>query len=167
MHRTGARRPRPPWRAPADVARIADGDHQVATKPRDANALDRRAREKGAKGTIVEPGQIIQVWRAQVVTRLKLGFARHLRKLVPRAGSKAVVAAIDAIADGGAKFFRDRAMMLDGEIGNAAPGIELVGLRESLRRAGVEAGAAGAAMVAFGRIGGQVERDKDRAQKQP
>ena len=38
--------------------------------------------------------------------------------------------------------------MLDGEVGDAAPRIEPVGRRESVGRADVEAGAAGAAMVA-------------------
>jgi hypothetical protein len=54
---------------------------------------------------------------------------------------------------GSAEFARDRSLVLDGEVGDAAPRIELVGRRKGVRRAGVEAGAARAAMVGLGRVG--------------
>jgi hypothetical protein len=73
--------------------------------------------------------------------------ASHAGELVPRANSEAVVAAIDAIAHGAAEFTGDRALMLDGEVGNAAPRIETVGGGEGVGRTDVEAGAALAAMI--------------------
>ena len=78
--------------------------------------------------------------------------AARLRELVPRADRKAVVAAIDAVADRAPELPRDRPLVLDGEIGDAAPRIEPVGRRKGLGRADVEAGAAGAAMVVARRI---------------
>src|SRR5947209_10593030 len=90
-----------------------------------------------------------------------------LRKLVPRADCKAIVAAIDAIADGLSKFVRDRSLVFDREIGNATPRIELVGRGESRGRADIEAGMARAAMIDLGGISGQFDVGKDRAEKQP
>ena len=48
-------------------------------------------------------------------------------ELVPRTHQLAIVAAIDAIADGAAQLQRNRARELDGEIGDAAPRIESIG----------------------------------------
>ena len=92
---------------------------------------------------------------------------RGLRELVPRADRETIVAAIDAIADRLAEFARDVALVLDGEIGNAAPRIDLVGRGERARRTDVEAGVARAAMIALRRIGLDLERGEDRAQEQP
>src|SRR5262249_32955218 len=65
------------------------------------------------------------------------------------------------------RFARDRALVLDREIGNAAPRIEPVGLRKRRRWTDVEAGAALPAMVPFGRIRFDRKRGEDRAEKQP
>ncbi len=51
----------------------------------------------------------------------------------------------------GAQLGRDRPLVLDRQVGDAAPRIELVGRREGVRRADVEAAPAGAAVVALGR----------------
>ena len=90
-----------------------------------------------------------------------------LRELVPRAHCEAIVAAIDTIADGFAEFVRDGALVLDGEIGDAAPGVELVGSRKRSRRADIEAGPARAAMVNVSIVARQIQRGENRAQKQP
>ena len=89
--------------------------------------------------------------RAQRVARGELGLAAGDRELVPRADGEAIVAAIDAVAHRGAKFARDRAFVLDGEIGDAAPRIEPVRRGEGRGRANVETGAAAAAIVRLGR----------------
>ena len=80
--------------------------------------------------------------RHEIVARGELRLARGFGKFVPRADREAIVAAIDAIADGFAEFARDMSLMLDGEIGNAAARIELIGRREGLGRTDVETGAA-------------------------
>src|SRR5580692_10502763 len=67
-------------------------------------------------------------------------------ELVPRADQLAVVAAVDAIADGVAQLDRDRTRELDGEIGDAAPRIEPIGGDDGAGGAGRQTGAAGPAM---------------------
>ncbi len=99
--------------------------------------------------------------------RRKLRLAPGLRELVPRADRQAIVAAIDAVADLLAELARDRALVLDGEIRNAAPRIEPVGRRERFGRADVETRAARAAMIGLRRIERQFQRREQRAQKQP
>ena len=83
----------------------------------------------------------------QLVARGELGLAAFLRELVPGADRETIVAAIDAIADRLAKFVRDRSLVLDGEVGNAAPRIELVGRGKRRGRTDVETGLARAAMI--------------------
>ena len=59
-----------------------------------------------------------------------------------------------AVADGRAELLRDRAVVLDREVGNAAARIELVRRRDRAGRAGRQAGAAAAAAV----LGARVDR---------
>ena len=141
--------------ASARIAAVADRDQDVAQEAVAADALDRRAGEARAKARVVEPRELGQRRRAQIVPRGELRLGRAARELVPRADREAVVAAEDAIADRPAELARDVARVLDREVGDAAPGVELVGRREGVGRADVEAGPAGAAMVALGRIGGE------------
>src|SRR6185312_17181056 len=86
---------------------------------------------------------------------------------VPGADREAIVAAIDAVAHGHAEFLGDMALVLDGEIGDAAPRIEPVGRRKGLCRADIETVAAAAAMILFRRIGGEIERREDLAEEEP
>ena len=120
-----------------------------------------------AEGGVVERAPVGQLRRTQGLARGKLGLAAGLRELVPRTDGEAVVAAIDAVAHRRAQLARDRALVLDGEVGDAAPRIEPIGRGEGRGRADVEAGAAGAAMVRSRRVRRQVERGEDRAEKQP
>ena len=63
---------------------------------------------------------------------------------------------------------RDRSLVLDREVGDAAPGVELVGGREGVGRADVEAGPAGPAMVASpARPAAGSQIGQDRAEEQP
>ena len=94
-------------------------------------------------------------------------FGRGLGKLVPGTGGQTVVAAIDAVAQQRAQFRVHRALVFDGQIGNAAPRIQLEWRRKRARRTGIQTGPAGSAMIAFGRVLWQVQRGKDGAQKEP
>src|SRR6202030_1492748 len=87
--------------------------------------------------------------------------------LVPGADRETVVAAIDAVADRLAKLARNRPLVLVGEVGNAAPRVELVGCGERRRWADIETGLAGAAMIAFGVVARQLQGGEDRAEEQP
>ena len=90
-----------------------------------------------------------------------------LCELVPRADRQAIVAAIDAISDRFAEFARDRSLVFDGEVGNAAPRIELVGRGEGGGRADVEASPARAAVIDIRLIARQIGIGEDRTEEQP
>ena len=75
-------------------------------------------------------------------------------KFVPRAYELAVVAAVDAVAYRLAKFFRDTALVFDGEVADAAARIQPVRRGDGAGRAHVDAGGATAAVTALrGRLG--------------
>ena len=131
------------------------------------DALDRAAGEAGAERRVVEAGEFGERRSVEVGARGKLRLAPGMSEFVPRADGQAVVAAVDAIADRGSQLARDRALMLDRQVGDAAPRVDPVGRGERLGRTGVEAGAALSAMVRFGRVGRQLEVGEDRAQEQP
>ena len=71
----------------------------------------------------------------------------------------------DAIAHRGPELVRDRPLMLDREVGNAAPCVDPVSGIERLGRAGVEAAAALAAMVALGGIRSERQAEIDLAKE--
>ena len=149
------------------IAGIADRDHDVADEAVTSGALDRRIAKQVAEGGIVETRQVFETRRGQFGAGVKLRLARHGCKAVPWAHREAIVAAIDAIAHRHAEFARNVSLVLDGEIGNAAPRIDFVRCGEGLRRADVEAAAAGTAMIRFGLVGLDLERGEDRAEEQP
>jgi hypothetical protein len=85
---------------------------------------------------------------------VEVGQRAALRVLVPGAGELAVVAAVDAVADGG-RSARDRAGMFDGQVADAAPRVQPVGRHDGLRGADLDAGAAAAAMALAGASSGR------------
>src|SRR5882757_9880835 len=97
----------------------------------------------------------------------KIGFHGEARKFVPRANELAIVATIDAIAEGLAKLDGNRAAELDGEIGNAAARIEFVGSDDGLRGTNVETGLTAPAVIGGRRVAGQGEIGEDFAEKEP
>ncbi len=132
------------------IAGVADRDQHVAHEAVAADALDRGFCEQRAEGGIVEPCEFGERRLAQLSARGQFCLAADLRELVPGADGEAIVAAIDAVADRFAEFARDRSLVLDGQIRDAAPRIELVGRGERRGRADLLAGIAGAAMIDVG-----------------
>src|SRR5206468_11833690 len=117
-----------------------------------ADPLDRRSAEPGAEQRVAEGGELGE-WRGHEVGPLaQLGLAAQAGELVPGADGEAVVAAVDAVAEERPQPTRDRALVLDRQVADAAPGVEAVRGREGAGRAGVEAAAAGAAAVGLGRV---------------
>ncbi len=92
---------------------------------------------------------------------------RRLGELVPRTDRQAVVAAIDAVAHGGAVGQRPWRPELDRQVRQAFARVQLVGRDKGLGRADVEAGRARAAMIDLGRIGSDHLFRQDDAEKQP
>ena len=171
----GATAPRPPRPGPAakdrpaprrraasrrGFARIADRDHHIAQESRMADSLDRTAGEPGAKTRIVEARKLGERRRLEIVAGGELRLASSGSELVPRADREAIVAAVDPIADTPRETPRANwPLVLDREVGNAAPRVELIGAGKGRGRADVEAGAAGSAMIAS-RLRRRADRDR-------
>src|SRR6185295_5273739 len=79
----------------------------------------------------------------------------------------AVVAAIDAVADQRPQLLGDGALVLDGEIRNAAPRIELVGSADRLRRANIDAALTTSTGILLFLIDGKRKVAVDLAEKEP
>ena len=79
---------------------------------------------------------------------IKIWQSAALGKFIPGAGELAIVAAVNAVADQRAQRLVDGPRVLDRQIRNAAPRIELVRPHDGLRGAQVHAGGALAAMTA-------------------
>src|SRR5262249_45344076 len=89
------------------------------------------------------------------------------RKFIPRTRREAIVAAVDAISDGGAEFQRNGALQFNGEIGNAPAGVEVE--RRGNRSGGTRGNAAraGAAAVLFRWVGLKFNGRDDLADENP
>ena len=80
--------------------------------------------------------------------------------------SLTIVAAVDAIAQERAQFLGDRPVVLDREVGDAAPGVEEVRGDDGARGADGEAFLAGAAMPGRGRVALEVEGHEELAEEE-
>ena len=158
--------PRPPWRAPgarhrpaaastcgSSVAspRVAGGDQHVAQEAVAARALDRRAGEPRAKGCVVQREQLGQ--RRIVVSSAaprSAGRAQPRRTCSTGQTARQSSQPKMRLPIARAELARDVPLVLDGQVGDAAARIELVGRREGIRRADVEAAPAAAAVIALG-----------------
>ena len=149
------------------IAAVGERYEDIADEAVAPYAFDRRAGKEGAETGIVERDQICEARRDEIVAGAERHFAGRHRKFVPRADSETIVAAIDAVADGTAELARDMALVLDGEIGNAAPRIKLIGRGEGIGGADVEAAMTLAAMIFFGRIRLNRQRRENRTEKKP
>src|SRR5262249_10146510 len=96
-----------------------------------------------------------------------LGFAPMPSEFVPRTNRETIVAAIDAIAHEGPQIARNRALVFDGEVGNAASRIEAIGRRKCRGRTNIKTRPTGPAAISLGRVGRQLQCGKERAEKQP
>src|SRR4051812_5058073 len=132
-----------------------------------ADALDRRGRKKRPKPDVIERCQIGQGGGAQIIPRLQFRLARGGGELVPGTDGKAVIAPIDAIAHRLAELERDRSLMLDIEVAEAPPRIELERCRKRVSGTHVEAARTGAAALLMRRFEGQLGARKDGAEEQP
>src|SRR5882724_9029380 len=147
--------------------RIAQAHREVAQPALVADAPDGRAAQALVEIGLRPGEKLDQRCLVEAVTDLEIGLGRRLRKSVPRADELAIVAAVDAVADQRAQLFGDRALVLDREVGDAAARVELVGADDGLRRADVDAAAAGAAMLLDRRIDGQRQVAVDLAEEEP
>ena len=90
------------------------------------------AQHGGAGETLFKPGflqgqQFEEIRLGKVRTGLRLHQLPFAGESVPWTDGQAIVATVDPVANGRAQFDRDGAFELDGEVRDAAPGIELEG----------------------------------------
>src|SRR5512139_1950339 len=101
------------------------------------------------------------------MARQEIAFAGELCKAVPGADQLAVVAAVDAVAEQRTQFKRYRTVQFDGEIGDAAARIHLIGGDDGGGGADVDAGGAAATVRSDGLIGCQWQVGIDLTEKKP
>ena len=142
-------------------ADVAEGDADVAEEGGEFDAADGAEAEEGGEGGGVEGEEMAEGPLVDEGSGGEGGFAGGLGEAVPGASGEAVVAAVDAIAEGLAKFEGDGALVFDGEVGEAAAGVELVGGGDGLGGAGGEAAGAFAAVIVEGAVGGDFEGGED------
>src|SRR5262249_30909093 len=100
----------------------------------------------------------------QVVARLKRRLSAERRFAVPGAHVLTDVAAEDPVPHARTQVRRDRLSQLDGQVADAAPGVQLIRTRGCLRGASIDASRTGAAVVGFE---GLVRRKFDTKQQRP
>ena len=126
--------------------RIAGCERQVAQPSGMPDAPDRRTLGAREELDLAPVQQLRNLRILKAVSGLPVGHSRNLRIFVPGTDQLAVVTAVDAVADGRTPFNRDRAVQLNGEVADAAPRVQAVGLDDGACRAGGQAGGAAAAM---------------------
>lgn len=123
--------------------------------------------EFGFEGGLIEGEEFEEGGLVKVVAAVGGHEGTLLGESIPRASGEAIVAAVDAVAKGGAEFFGDGAFEFDGEVGDAEAGIELEGGDDGLCGASGDATGAGAAAVGFGGVGVQGECGEDFCEEKP
>src|SRR5579862_3206542 len=101
------------------------------------------------------------------MAHLEVGMACRARELVPGTHQLTVVAAVDAVAECRPQLLGNGAMVLDGEVGDAAPRVEPVWCDDRPGGAGRDARLAGTAMSTGALVDGQRQVRQDLAEEEP
>ena len=150
-----------------EISGVAEGDADVAQESFPFGAVDWGVAKMSFEGGFVKlcpvlEGELVEFW-------FGMGFhdLAFLGESVPGAGFQAVIATEDSVADCGSQFGWDGAFEFDGEVGDAAAGVEDEWLRDGLGGAGGDASAASAAAVFFRRVGGKFGGGEDFGEEEP
>src|SRR6185295_18480580 len=119
--------------------RIPEPDRQVAQPALVADAADRRATQALVELGLRPAKQLYQRGAIEAVPHLEVRLVARLGKAVPGAGELAIVAAVDPVADERAQLDRNGSLVLDRQVRDATPRVELVRPEDRLRRADVDA----------------------------
>src|SRR5688572_15203246 len=142
---------------------IAQGNGYISEEAAAFSSENGGAGKAVAKPGVVQTEQLDEGGMSQFIAPLAPHEVSLPGKMIPGTRFQAIVTAKDAVTEGGTKFERDGAARLDGEIGEAAPGIELERSADSAGRAGVEAAFASSAAIFFRGIRSQGEGGDDFA----
>src|SRR5262245_28126104 len=146
---------------------VSQSDRQVAQPALVADAPDRRAAQPLVELGFAPGEELHQRSLIQTVPGPEISFRRELGKPIPWANQLAVVAAVNPVADQRPQPFRDGTLVLYGQIGNAAPRVELVGPADRLRRADLHAAFTGSTGIGDFFIHWQWQVAVDFAEEEP
>ena len=149
------------------TAGVPEGNADVSQEAVAFDSFDGGLREEGSELLRVESEEVAEAMVKEAWTGVEAGFSGDLGEAVPGTGVEAVVAAVDAVADGATEFQWDTSFVLDGEIGNAALCGQLSRGGDSLGRAGLDTGGAFSAVVSRCFIGFELQRGKELAKEKP
>lgn len=149
------------------VADVAEGDADVAEEAAAFGAEDGCAGEFLFEGRGVEVEELEEGWLVKVGAGRGFHERACAREAVPWTGCEAIVAAVNAVADGGAELLGNGALEFDGEVGDATSGVELEGGGDGGGGTGLDASSAGAAAVRFRGVGFEFEGGDDLGEKYP
>ncbi len=149
------------------VGGIAKGNADVAEEAGLFAAPQRGMAEALAKSVCIEAKQVQQV----EVLEFGQGDFTHEPalpgKAVPWTDLETVITTENAVANGRPQVFRDGALQFDGEVADAASGIQLERGSDGMGGAGVDAARAAATAVGFGRVGSEFKGRKNLGNEEP
>ncbi len=146
---------------------VAKGYRQIAAPALIADAADWAPLGMFEELGLAPAPQRQQGWPMQAGAGAEIGLRAGICVAVPRADELAVVAAVDAVAHQGSELFRNRAVVLDGEIGDAAATIHHIGSHNGASGADVDAGDTLAALLLFHRrVDGEWQAYQQLSQKE-
>src|SRR6185436_2793857 len=145
---------------------VSQAHGQVTEPALVAAATDRRTAQALVEVGLAPGEKRHQRRPVQAIPDFEVLFPGRLREAVPGTDHLAVVAAVDAIADQRPQLLGNGALVLDGEVRDAAPRVELVRTADRLRRADVDAALAAPAMVFFFLIDGKRQVAVDLAEEE-
>src|SRR2546425_11621578 len=125
---------------------VAQAHGQIAQPSLVADAANRRAAHALVEFGFAPGEQLGQGGPVEPVPYRKVIFPGNPREPVPWADRLAIVAAVDPVADQRAQLFGNRALVLDGQVRDAAPRVELVRSADRLGGAYVDAFLTGSAV---------------------
>lgn len=132
-----------------------------------ADAPDCRAFQVPVEGLFIPLEKFHQLRLIQALARIKIRLLAGIGKAVPGTVQLAVVTTVNPIAHRLAQCHRDRSLQFNRQIGDATPGIDHIGFDDGLGGADIDAGLAGAAMVAGRLIHRQGQIGIQLAEKKP
>ncbi len=126
---------------------VAEGDAHVPEESSAFDAFDGASLEGDAKGGFVESEVIAETGGIECIASGESGFRAGGGETVPWADGSAVIAAIDTVPDERAEVFGYTPFEFDGEVGDAASGVEVVRRGDGSSGACIDATCAGPTAV--------------------
>src|SRR5208282_695357 len=164
------------------VAAVSHRNHRIPAQPGKLGAPDRRSAKHFPELFLLHFGQPVERWIDQAFPRLELRRGSHRSLAIPRANILTDVASENVPSHARAELDWNLAPLLDGQIGNAQPGVQFAGRNNRLRWTSGYAASASTATIRRRQVGRdvifreivfreivfrEIKRGKDYAQKQP